>query len=48
MNNRWLFYAYGLLAVTGLEAWRPALLLAAGVAGAAALRSLRRRPAAAS
>lgn len=48
MNNRWLFYAYAFLAVTGLEAWRPALLLAAAVAGTAMLRSLRRRPAAAS
>jgi hypothetical protein len=48
MNNRWLFFAYAFLAVTGLEAWRPALLLAAAVAGTAMLRSLRRRPAAAS
>ena len=48
MNNRWLFFAYGFLAVTGLEAWRPALLLAAAVAGTAMLRSLRRRPATAS
>ena len=48
MNNRWLFSAYALLAVTGLEAWRPALLLAAAVASAGMLRSLRRRPAAAS
>jgi len=48
MNNRWLFGAYAFLAVTGLEAWRPALLLAAAVAGTAMLRSLRRRPAAAS
>jgi hypothetical protein len=48
MNNRWLFYAYAVLAVTGLAAWRPALLLAAAVAGTAMLRSLGRRPAAAS
>jgi hypothetical protein len=48
MNNRWLFGAYAFLAVTGLEAWRPALLLAAAVAGAAMLRSLGRRQAAAS
>jgi hypothetical protein len=47
MNNRWLFPAYAFLAVIGLEAWRPALLLAAAVAGTAMLRSLR-RPAAAS
>ncbi len=48
MKNLWQFYAYGFLAVTGLEVWRPALLLAAAVAGVAMLRSLRRRPAAAS
>ncbi len=48
MKNLWLFYAYGFLAVTGLEVWRPALLLAAAVAGTAMVRSLRRRPAAAS
>ncbi len=48
MKSPWLFYAYGFLAVTGLEVWRPALLLAAAVAGTALLRSLRRRPAAAS
>jgi hypothetical protein len=47
MNNRWLFSAYAFLAVIGLEAWRPALLLAAVVAGTAMLRSLSRRPAAA-
>jgi hypothetical protein len=45
MKNLWLLYAYGFLAVTGLEVWRPALLLAAAVAGAAMVRSLRRRPA---
>jgi hypothetical protein len=48
MNNRWLFSAYAFLAVIGLEAWRPALLLAAAVAGTAMLRSLGRRPAATS
>jgi hypothetical protein len=48
MNDLWLPYAYGFLAVTGLEVWRPALLLAAVVAGTAVLRSVRRRRAAAS
>jgi hypothetical protein len=48
MKNLWQFYAYAFLAVTGLEVWRPALLLAAAVAGTAMLRSLRRRQAAVS
>jgi hypothetical protein len=48
MKNLWSFYAFGFLALTGVEVWRPALLLAAVVAFTAMLRSVRRRQAAAS
>lgn len=48
MKNLWSFYAFGFLALTGVEVWRPALLLAAVVAFTAMLRSVRHRQAAAS